>query len=123
MCVRTISTPRWCSWHSAFRRMRAYPIGKRRFDNALASHQPYRDSRNSEVGELIWALQPYPRYLAPVSELAGGRAPYRRISIRSFGFRAGYVRRVTIARRLVRSNPKRVGSTHGRFHAHRRGQQ
>jgi hypothetical protein len=64
MCVRTISTSRWCSWHSAFRRMRAYPIGKRYFDNALSSRQSYRDSRNSEVGELIWALStlsPIPR--------------------------------------------------------------
>jgi hypothetical protein len=103
--------------------MRAYPIGKRHFDNALSSRQSYRDSRNSEVDEPIWALSTYPRYVAPVSEVAGGRAPYRRISIRSFGFRAGYVRRVTIARRPVRSNPKPVGSTYGRFHAHRRGQQ
>jgi hypothetical protein len=103
--------------------MRAYPIGKRHFDNALSSHQPYRDSRNSEVEEPIWALQPYPRNLESVSEVAGGRAPYRRISIRSFGFRVGYVRRVTIARRLVRSNPIRVGSTYDRFDAHRRGQQ
>jgi hypothetical protein len=114
MCVRTISTSRWCSWHSAFRRMRVYSIGNRHFDNGC---------RAIGLAGTARIQKPYPRYAAPVSEVAGGRAPYRRISIRSFGFSAGYIRRVTIARRLVRSNPKRVGSTYGRFHAHRRGQQ
>jgi hypothetical protein len=84
---------------------------------ALAAQSEFRSKRRNGI---LYAILDD---VTPESAVARAQVLHRRIGFLPLCFRLGYVRRVTIALRLVRSNPKRVGSSYGRFHAHRRGQQ